>query len=91
MNGKFVKASVDSVTAAADAAAKAMPADFRVSITNAPGDNVYPISSFTWMLFYQDPQGQGAGEDHGRLHEVGARPTARSSRRISATRRCPRP
>jgi len=56
MNGKFVKASVDSVTAAADAAAKAMPADFRVSITNPPGDNVYPISSFTWMLFYQDPK-----------------------------------
>ena len=33
-----------------------MPADYRVSITNAPGDAVYPISSFTWMLFYQDPK-----------------------------------
>ena len=33
-----------------------MPADYRVSITNAPGDGVYPISSFTWMLFYQDPK-----------------------------------
>jgi len=52
--GKFVKASIDSVTAAAAAAAKQMPADYRVSITNAPGDGVYPISSFTWMLFYQD-------------------------------------
>src|SRR3954470_24179095 len=41
-SGKFVKASVESVTAAAAAAAKAMPADFRVSITNAPGDGVYP-------------------------------------------------
>jgi phosphate transport system substrate-binding protein len=56
MNGKFVKASIDSVTAAAAAAAKQMPADFRVSITNAPGDAVYPISSFTWLLLYQDPK-----------------------------------
>ena len=32
-----------------------MPADFRVSITNAPGANAYPISSFTWMLFYESP------------------------------------
>jgi phosphate transport system substrate-binding protein len=55
-NGKFVKASIDSVTAAAAAAAKQMPEDYRVSITNAPGDAVYPISSFTWMLFYQDPK-----------------------------------
>jgi phosphate transport system substrate-binding protein len=55
-NGKFVKASIESVTAAADAAAKQMPADYRVSITNAAGDAVYPISSFTWMLFYQDPK-----------------------------------
>jgi phosphate transport system substrate-binding protein len=29
---------------------KAMPADFRVSITNAPGKDSYPISSFTWLL-----------------------------------------
>jgi phosphate transport system substrate-binding protein len=48
-SGKFVKASFASVTAAA-AAAKAMPDDFRVSITNGTGDKVYPISSFTWML-----------------------------------------
>jgi len=56
LNGKFVKASVESVTAAADAAAKSMPADYRVSITNAPGDAAYPISSFTWLLLYQDPK-----------------------------------
>jgi phosphate transport system substrate-binding protein len=54
MNGKFVKASTESVTAAASAAATKMPSDFRVSITNAPGDPVYPISSFTWLLLYQD-------------------------------------
>jgi phosphate transport system substrate-binding protein len=48
--GKFLKASTDGVTAAAAASAKAMPADFRVSITNAPGATSYPISSFTWLL-----------------------------------------
>jgi phosphate transport system substrate-binding protein len=47
--GDFVKASLDSVTAAA-ASVKSMPEDFRVSITNAPGKNAYPISSFTWLL-----------------------------------------
>jgi phosphate transport system substrate-binding protein len=54
MNGKFVKASTASVTAAANSAASKMPADFRVSITNAPGDDVYPISSFTWLLLYEN-------------------------------------
>ena len=61
-NGKFVKASIDAVTAAAAAAAAQMPADFRVSITNAPGDAVYPISSFTWMLLYQDPKDKAQGK-----------------------------
>jgi phosphate transport system substrate-binding protein len=56
MAGKFIRASTESVTAAAAAAAGQMPADFRVSITNAPGDNAYPISSFTWLLFYESPQ-----------------------------------
>ena len=48
--GEFVQASLASVTAAAAGAAKTMPEDFRVSITNAPGKGVYPISSFTWLL-----------------------------------------
>ncbi len=48
-SGGFVKASLESVTAAA-ASVKSMPADFRVSITNAPGKDAYPISSFTWLL-----------------------------------------
>jgi phosphate transport system substrate-binding protein len=47
--GSFVKASLESVTAAA-ASVKDMPNDFRVSITNAPGKDAYPISSFTWLL-----------------------------------------
>ena len=47
--GQFVKASLDSTTAAA-ASVKEMPDDFRVSITNAPGKTAYPIASFTWLL-----------------------------------------
>lgn len=47
--GKYVRASTEGVTDAA-ANVKTMPADYRVSITNAPGENTYPISSFTWLL-----------------------------------------
>ena len=54
--GEFVRASVASVTAAAAGAATKMPADFRVSITNAEGKGVYPISSFTWLLLYENPK-----------------------------------
>jgi phosphate transport system substrate-binding protein len=54
--GEFVRASVQSVTAAAAGAAAKMPADFRVSITNAEGKGVYPISSFTWLLLYENPK-----------------------------------
>jgi len=56
MSGEFVRASVQAVTAAASEAAAKMPADFRVSITNAPGKGVYPISSFTWLLLYESPK-----------------------------------
>jgi phosphate transport system substrate-binding protein len=56
MAGEFVTASVESVTAAAASAAAKMPPDFRVSITNAPGKGVYPISSFTWLLLYENPK-----------------------------------
>jgi len=61
-SGKFLKASFDSVTAAAAGAAKSMPADFRVSITNAPGADAYPISSFTWLLLYQDSPDKAQGK-----------------------------
>jgi phosphate transport system substrate-binding protein len=49
-SGEFIKADLASVTAAAAGAAKNMPDDFRVSITDAPGKTAYPISSFTWLL-----------------------------------------
>jgi phosphate transport system substrate-binding protein len=49
-SGSFIKADLGGVTAAAAGAAKSMPDDFRVSITDAPGKTAYPISSFTWLL-----------------------------------------
>jgi phosphate transport system substrate-binding protein len=57
--GKFVKASLQATTAAA-ASMKDMPADYRVSITNAPGKDAYPIASFTWLLVPE--QGGDAGK-----------------------------
>lgn len=64
--GNFTKADLTSVTAAAAGAAANMPNDFRVSITNAPGGNAYPISSFTWLLIpskIQDPAKEKAIKD----------------------------
>jgi phosphate transport system substrate-binding protein len=58
-SGNWVKPSIESVTDAVAGAAKTVPADFRVSITNAPGKNAYPISSLTWMLIpskFSDPK-----------------------------------
>jgi phosphate transport system substrate-binding protein len=52
--GVFVKADLASITAAAAGAAKSMPEDFRVSITNAPGNAAYPISTFTWLLIPEE-------------------------------------
>jgi phosphate transport system substrate-binding protein len=52
-SGAFVKADLKGVSEAAAGAAKDMPDDFRVSITNAPGKGAYPISTFTWLLIPQ--------------------------------------
>lgn len=48
--GVFLKATLESVSAAAASVAGSMPDDFRVSITNPPGEAAYPIASFTWLL-----------------------------------------
>lgn len=58
-SGTFIKPDLAGVTAAAAGAAKEMPDDFRVSITNAPGKTAYPISSFTWLLIPQKFQDAG--------------------------------
>ena len=79
--GKFIQASTDSVTAAAAAAAKSMPADYRVSITNAAGPASYPISSFTWLLIPTQSKDAAKGKvladfltwmlDHGEAEAAG--------------------
>ena len=51
--GEFVSPSIEAISAAGHAAIGSMPRDLRVSITNAPGRGVYPISSFTWILLYE--------------------------------------
>ncbi len=61
-DGKWITASLDGVTAAAAATAAEMPADFRVSITDAPGPNAYPISSFTYLLVYQQQADKAKGD-----------------------------
>jgi len=59
-DGHWVKASLEAVSAAA---AKAeIPEDYRVSITDAPGKDAYPISGFTWLLVYKDQADARKGE-----------------------------
>jgi len=61
--GTFLKADLNTVSEAASSAIKTMPDDFRVSITNAPGKNAYPIASFTWLLIpekFKDAQKRDA-------------------------------
>jgi len=59
--GKFIEPTIESTTAAAAGAAKNMPEDFRVSLTNAPGAEAYPIASFTWLLVYRDQPNEAKG------------------------------
>jgi phosphate transport system substrate-binding protein len=59
--GRFVEATIESTTSAAAAAAKNIPADFRVSLTNPSGDDAYPIASFTWLLVYRDQPNEAKG------------------------------
>lgn len=64
--GKFLQGTPEGVTAAAAASAKTMPADYRVSITNASGAASYPISSFTYLLIplkFADPAKGAAMKD----------------------------
>lgn len=51
-SGKYVEATQETVSAAASGVA--LPDDLRITIVNGEGDNVYPISGFTWLLFYQE-------------------------------------
>jgi phosphate transport system substrate-binding protein len=52
-SGAFVEPSIKSTSAAAAAAAKHMPADYRISLVNQPAKDAYPIVGFTWLLVYE--------------------------------------
>lgn len=52
LNGKFVAPTTSAVSAAA--AGAVIPDDMRVSITNAGGENSYPISGFSWVIIYKN-------------------------------------
>lgn len=60
-DGNWIDPSLAGVTAAAAGAAANMPADFRVSIVDAPGGQAYPISSFTWLLIYKNQSDKAKG------------------------------
>jgi phosphate transport system substrate-binding protein len=52
--GNFISPSLETVTAAAAGAKLEKDTDFRVSVTHAPGQQAYPIASFTWLLIRKD-------------------------------------
>jgi phosphate transport system substrate-binding protein len=60
--GALVTPSLESVTQAAASAKFDKNTDFRVSITNAPGQAAYPISSFTWLLVRPDMKDPAKGK-----------------------------
>lgn len=60
--GEFVRPAIETITTAFASIAGQIPADLRVSITNAPGASAYPISSFTYLLVYKEQQDQAKGK-----------------------------
>ncbi len=61
-DGHFVAPTLEATSAAAAGAAKTMPADYRVSIVNAPGKDSYPIAGFTWLLVYKNQTNEAKGK-----------------------------
>ncbi len=59
-DGNFVKASLESVTAAMSTAQ--IPDDFRFSMTNPPGHDSYPIAGATWLLVYEQQKDPAKGK-----------------------------
>jgi phosphate transport system substrate-binding protein len=62
--GEYVLPTIESVTAAAAGVTQRLPenTDYRISIVNAPGDGAYPISSFTWIILYQNQPDTDKGQ-----------------------------
>jgi phosphate transport system substrate-binding protein len=61
-DGRFVAPTLEATSAAAAGAARTMPADFRVSIVDAPGKDSYPIAGLTWLLVYKDQRDEARGK-----------------------------
>jgi len=61
-DGNFVAPTIEATSAAAVGAAGTMPADYRVSIVNAPGKDSYPIAGLTWLLVYKDQRDEAKGK-----------------------------
>ena len=61
-SGNFVEPGIDTVTSAAAASVANTPEDLRVSITNAPGAQAYPISSYTYILVYKEQKDAAKGK-----------------------------
>jgi phosphate transport system substrate-binding protein len=61
-DGQFVAPTLEATSAAAAGAAKTMPADYRVSIVDAPGKDSYPIAGLTWLLVYKDQKNEAKGK-----------------------------
>jgi phosphate transport system substrate-binding protein len=61
-DGQFVEPSLEATSAAAAGAAKTMPADFRVSLVDAPGKDSYPIAGMTWLLVYKNQKDEAKGK-----------------------------
>ncbi len=60
--GRFVLPSIESTSAAAAGVVKTMPADFRVSLVDAPGKDAYPIAGLTWLLIHKDQKDPAKGK-----------------------------
>jgi len=60
--GHFVMPTLEAITAAAASVSKSMPADFRVSLVDAPGKESWPISGLTWLLVYKDQKNPAKGK-----------------------------
>ncbi|MBU5638164.1 phosphate ABC transporter substrate-binding protein PstS [Geomonas sp. Red69] len=60
--GVFVEPSIKSTSAAAAAAVKGMPADYRISLVNQPGKDAYPVVGFTWLLVYENQKDPAKGK-----------------------------
>ena len=60
--GNFVLPTLESTSAAATGAAKTMPADFRLTLVDAPGKDSYGICGLTWLLVYRDQKDEAKGK-----------------------------